>query len=84
MPPGAQVHQRAASLVFIRFEEVSVGRCSRVPADGEGRAGEVAAKADVERDVRVIGVHVETQILAALYFTMNEWWPVNPPSACVG
>ena len=62
----AKVHERTAAHVLVSLVELAVLRHAAVAADGERRAGEVASQANVERDIGIVGVHVEAKVLAGL------------------
>eukprot|EP00966_Prymnesium_polylepis_P189447 4389433-Prymnesium_polylepis.1 len=50
--------------MFVRLVELAVRWRSRVPADRERRAGEVAAQANVKGHIGVVCVHIQAEIFA--------------------
>ena len=61
-----QVHDCAADHVSVRVDVAAVVGGAEAAAEGEGGAGELAAQTDVQGHVRVVVVHVEAAVLAAL------------------
>ena len=79
---GKQTWSRANSM-FESFEvlirrvrvpegEVAVGGLAHLATEGEAGGGELAPEAHVERDVRVVRVHVEPEVL--LLWPSLSWW----------
>ena len=62
-PAAAEVHDGAADGVLVPVRAPAVVRGADVAAEGEARRLEGLAEAAVERDVRVVGVHVEPLVL---------------------